>query len=87
MDYVLAYMWANLAAAQGQELAVQLRDVLVEEMTSNQIAEAQRLAREWKPLKESTKELRTSDKIYRAPPSVNPGSRSIYHSPKSYSTP
>ena len=48
-DYVLAYMWFNLAAAQGNAFAISDRDTAAEEMTSDQIAEAQRLAREWKP--------------------------------------
>jgi len=48
-DYVLAHMWLNLAAAQGFEKAAELRDLLEENMTPAQLAEAQRLAREWKP--------------------------------------
>ncbi len=47
-DYVQAHMWANLAAAQGNEPGRKLRDLLAEMMTPAQIAEAQRLAREWK---------------------------------------
>jgi TPR repeat protein len=46
-DYVQAHMWVNLAAAQGYEMAVKGREILTKGMTSNQIAEAQRLAREW----------------------------------------
>jgi TPR repeat protein len=48
-DNVLAYMWANLAASQGHEAAVENRDMLARAMTPAQLAEAQRLAREWKP--------------------------------------
>lgn len=48
-DYVQAHMWYNLAAAQGDRLAVQVRDDLAKRMTPDQIAEAQKLAREWKP--------------------------------------
>ena len=48
-DYVLAYMWANLAASRGSEDAKKSRDLLEPLMTPDQIAEAQRLAREWKP--------------------------------------
>ena len=47
-DYVQAYMWLSLAAAQGYERATKLRDKLAEKMTPAQVAEAQRLAREWK---------------------------------------
>jgi len=46
-DYVLAHMWVNLAAAKGIKRAVTARDLLEILMTPAQIAEAQRLAREW----------------------------------------
>jgi TPR repeat protein len=48
-DYVLAYMWFNLAAAQGQKGAKSARDEIAKRMTSEQVEEAQKLAREWKP--------------------------------------
>ncbi len=50
-DYVQAYMWSNLAAAQGQETAMNNREILTRLMTPPQIAEAQALARNWKPKK------------------------------------
>ena len=46
-DSVLAYMWLNLAAAQGLKDAQKGRGLVAEEMTPDQIAEAQRMAREW----------------------------------------
>lgn len=42
-----AYMWYNLAAAQGHEGARRLKDILAKEMTKEQIAEAQKMSREW----------------------------------------
>jgi len=45
---VLAYMWLSLAAAHEPD-AVEERDLAASQMTSDEIAEAQRLAREWKP--------------------------------------
>jgi TPR repeat protein len=48
-DVVLAYMWISLAAAQGARNAAELRDLFALGMKPDQIAEAQRLAREWKP--------------------------------------
>ena len=48
---VLAYMWVNLAAAQGEDKYKDVRDALEKVMTPAQIAEAQRLSREWKPKK------------------------------------
>ena len=50
-DYVRAHMWYNLAAAQGNKPATKNRDLLAKRMTPAQIAEAQKLAREWKPKK------------------------------------
>lgn len=46
-NYVLAHMWANLAASRGHAKARIARDAIVRLMTTEQIAEAQRLAREW----------------------------------------
>jgi len=58
-DYVLAHMWFNLATsrfpASGAEMldiSLKSRNLLASKMTPDQIAEAQRLAREWKPKKE-----------------------------------
>jgi uncharacterized protein len=49
-DFVTAHMWLNLAAASGNKNAAIGRDTLaVKMMTPEQIAEAQKLAREWKP--------------------------------------
>ena len=50
-DDVQAHLWYNLAAAQGNENARKGRDIAAKLMTPAQIAEAQRLAREWKPKK------------------------------------
>ena len=47
-DDVLAHMWVNLAASKGIEVMVKTRDAIATKMTPQQIAEAQRLAREWK---------------------------------------
>jgi hypothetical protein len=48
-NYILSHMWFNLAAAQGDAAALANREYAAAEMTPEQIAEAQRLAREWKP--------------------------------------
>ncbi len=45
-------MWFNLSAAQGWRVAVINRAELEKEMMGAQIAEAQKLAREWKPQSE-----------------------------------
>ena len=51
-DYVLAHMWMNLAAAKGVKEAVEGRDLLEKSMTLDELAEAQRLAREWQAKRE-----------------------------------
>jgi TPR repeat protein len=48
-DLVLAYMWLNLVATTGDAGAAAYRDSVAGRMSPAQIAEAQRLAREWKP--------------------------------------
>src|SRR5665647_1597615 len=48
-DYVVAYMWFSLSAAQGDHDSAIQRDLVAKLMTPAQIAEAQKLAREWKP--------------------------------------
>jgi uncharacterized protein len=51
-DLVTAYMWLNLAAAQGDEksdFSKYMRSDLEKQMTPGQIAEAQKLSKEWKP--------------------------------------
>ena len=46
-DYAQAHMWFNLAAAQGNKQAPKNRNIVGKLMTPAQIAEAQKLAREW----------------------------------------
>ena len=49
-DYTEAHKWYNLAAARAtddREPYVKVRDLLAKSMTPAQLAEAQRLAREW----------------------------------------
>ena len=52
-DYVRAHIWFSLSAAQGDQDAVENRDLAARHMTPAQIAEAQKLAREWKPTKQT----------------------------------
>ena len=49
-DYVEAHKWYNLAASRGQRLAAPARDAVAQQMTPEQIARAQELARDWRPL-------------------------------------
>jgi TPR repeat protein len=55
-DYVQSYMWLNLAVARWpaidprRGIVVNERDRVASKLTSAQLMEAQRLARDWKPL-------------------------------------
>ena len=51
-DITLTYKWFNLSAAAGDKEAGKQRDAMVRTMTPEQIAEAQKMSREWKPTKE-----------------------------------
>lgn len=46
-DYVAAHKWFNLAAMRGSDTAKRWRNQIAEEMNAGQIAQAQKLAREW----------------------------------------
>ena len=58
-NYVLAHMWFNLAASNpalekdGHDQAVRNRDAVARKMTAALVAEAQKLAHEWQPHKDS----------------------------------
>jgi len=47
VDYIAAHKWFNLAAMKGVNAARAWRAQISREMSSGQIAEAQRQAREW----------------------------------------
>ena len=58
-DYVLAHMWLNLATSRypalekaKREWAEIFRDIAASKMTPAQLAEAKKLAKEWKPKQE-----------------------------------
>jgi len=46
-NFILGYMWTNLAAAQGDGMAANDRNSLKGRITPEQIAEAERLTQEW----------------------------------------
>ncbi len=54
-DYVKAYKWCNLASARGHESALVCLNLLEQSMTQEQIAEGQRLSRNWQPNANSDK--------------------------------
>jgi len=53
-DYAQAHMWYNLASStfppgEDRDKAVKSRDLRAKRMSREQIAEAEKLAREWRP--------------------------------------
>jgi TPR repeat protein len=48
-DQVMAYMWLNLAAASGKSEIKKQLDELTRSMSKEEVAEGQRMTREWKP--------------------------------------
>lgn len=66
-DFVRAYMWLSLAGSN----TINALNVISERMSSTQLAEAQRLAREWKPMREAAAgETDTSNGSARPGPGV-----------------
>lgn len=51
VNYVQAHMWFNLAAVRGSESAKECRRELSDLMSKDEIAQAQRSAREWLTVK------------------------------------
>ena len=51
-DLILSHMWFSLAASKGARQATKGRDNVARWMTPAEIAEAQELAREWRPASE-----------------------------------
>ena len=47
IDMIAAHKWFNLAAVRGVEAAKSWRNQVASELSAKQIAEAQKLAREW----------------------------------------
>jgi TPR repeat protein len=54
-DYAAAHMWFNLAAASRNKNAMKARDIVAAQLTPAQVAEAEKLAREWKPTSTSAR--------------------------------
>jgi len=59
-DYVVAHMWFNLAASRGDQEAAEMRDSIEKSMSAVQVAEAQKMAREWKPQQRPPQQQRST---------------------------
>ncbi len=62
-DYVEAYKWLNLALAQRNKKAIEYFPIVEQEMTPDQIAEAQQLTRAFKPTKPPEPNSSVSGKV------------------------
>lgn len=51
VDLVEAHKWFNLAATRGSQAAKECRRELADQMSKDEVAQAQRAAREWLSLK------------------------------------
>jgi uncharacterized protein len=60
IDYVSAHKWFNLAAMNGNKDAIRLRREIAAEMTADEIAAAQRAARDWMRTREANPEIRSA---------------------------
>lgn len=93
-NWVEAYKWLNLAASSGDNAAERARDILANSMSSQQIAEAQRLSSEFTPkIKQPSKkkdapkkDAPKSDKAKPTSPKV-PGESSTTNAPAKPSVP
>ena len=54
-DYSQAYKWLSLCSASGEESCVAQRDLVAQKLKGSKLADAQRMAREWKAVPESGK--------------------------------
>ena len=46
-DYQATHMWLNIAAMDGDKVAVKARDFVAKELTTCQLGAAQKMARKW----------------------------------------
>jgi TPR repeat protein len=47
VDFLAAHKWFNLSAQRGNKMAARLRSEIAAEMSTSDVASAQRAAREW----------------------------------------
>ena len=50
-NYILAYMWLDLASRKGSIQAIKLKSIVKNKMTNEQVVEARKLIKNWKPSK------------------------------------
>ena len=55
-DYVIAYKWLNVCAGKGEQKCIAQRDLVAKKLKGQQLAQAQKLASDFSPKKETPAE-------------------------------
>ncbi|KIO50109.1 Sel1 repeat-containing protein [Nitrosospira sp. NpAV] len=83
IDPIQSYMWLNLAAAAGIQQAVMIRDEVMRSLSAKQLAQAQKISREWlasrpkpKPQAPETTRMEGND-VPAANPIVEPNTAAV----------
>lgn len=66
-DHVQSYVWLNLAAAAGVQQAMAARDEVMRALSSKQLAQAQKISREWLAARTGPESGKEADRVESAP--------------------
>lgn len=67
-DHVQSYVWLNLAAAAGVQQAMGARDEVMRALSSKQLAQAQKISREWLAARTGPESGKKADRVESAHP-------------------
>lgn len=70
-DHVQSYIWLNLAAAAGIQQAVTARDEVMRALSSKQLAQAQKISREWLAARTRPETRKETDRVEPSPSGTN----------------
>ena len=70
-DHVQSYVWLNLAAAAGVQQAVAARDEVMRALSSKQLAQAQKVSREWLTARIEPEARKEARRVESAPRGAN----------------
>jgi len=66
-DHVQSYVWLNLAAAAGVQQAMAARDEVMRALSSKQLAQAQKISRDWLAARTRPESGKETDRVESAP--------------------
>jgi TPR repeat protein len=66
-DHVQSYVWLNLAAAAGVQQAMVARDEVMRALSSKQLAQAQKISRDWLAARTGPESGKETDRVESAP--------------------